>query len=57
MSVVVISVKLLVRYDSGNNKLKEKILKKGDVFHFPPGSVHQEEAITDCKIMKPQLHF
>ena len=53
----VISGKLLVRYDSGNNKLKEKILKKGDVFHFPPGSVHQEEAITDCKIIEASTPF
>ena len=32
----IISGKLLVKYDLGNNKLKQKILKKGDVFHFPP---------------------
>ena len=53
----VISGKLLVRYDSGNNKLKEKILKKGDVFHFPPGSVHQEEAITDCLIIEASTPY
>ena len=54
----VISGKLLIRYDNGKGKLTEKILKKGDVFHFPPGAVHQEEAISDCKIIEASSpHF
>ena len=32
--------------------LKEKILGSGACFHFPPGSVHQEEALTNCKIIE-----
>ena len=32
----IVSGKLLVRYDIGGRKLKKKILKKGDSFHFPP---------------------
>lgn len=50
--------KLLIKYDSGNGKLKEKILKKGSVFHFPPGAVHQEYAITECEIVEASTpHF
>ena len=49
---------LIVRYDKGNGKLKEKILKPGDCFHFPPGAVHQEEALTNCEIIEASSpHF
>ena len=40
----ILSGKLLVRYDDNKGKLKEKIIKKGDAFFFPKGSVHQEES-------------
>ena len=54
----VLSGRLLIRYDKGNGKLSKKILKKGDVFHFPPGAVHQEEAVTECKIIEASTpHF
>ena len=54
----VLSGKLLVRYSDGNKLLKKKILKKGDCFHFPPGSVHQEEALTNVKILEASTpHF
>ncbi len=54
----IISGKLKIKYDNGRGKLKEKILKKGDCFHFPPGSVHQEEAITKCEIIEASSpHF
>ena len=54
----VLSGRMLVRLDNGNGKLNKKILKKGDVFHFPPGSVHQEEAISDCLIIEASSpHF
>lgn len=49
---VLISGKLKVRYDNGSGKLKSKILKKGDSFHFPPGAVHQEIALTNCQIIE-----
>ncbi len=53
-----VSGKLLIRFDKGNGKLSKKILKKGEVFHFPPGSVHQEEAITDCVLIEASTpHF
>jgi mannose-6-phosphate isomerase-like protein (cupin superfamily) len=52
--------KLLIRFDEKKNsgKLKERILKAGDVFHFPPKSVHQEKAITECIIIEASTpHF
>ncbi len=54
-----LSGKLLLRYDDcKSGKLKEKILEQGDCFHFPPGFVHQEEAITDCIILEVSTpHF
>lgn len=53
----IISGKLLVRYDK-NGKLVSKILKSGDSFHFPPGAVHQEEALTNCNIIEASTpHF
>ena len=54
----VISGKLRVKYDNGKGKLIEKMLKKGDSFHFPPGAIHQEEAITECEIIEASSpHF
>ncbi len=51
--------KLLIRYESKKNgKLKKKILKPGSVFRFPPGLVHQEEALTNCEIIEASSpHF
>ena len=55
---IIISGKLLVRYEDSKGKLNNKILKKGDSFHFPPGSVHQEEAITNCEMIEASTpHF
>ena len=54
----VLSGKLKIRFDNGNGILKEKILSSGACFHFPPGSVHQEEALTNCKIIEASSpHF
>lgn len=54
----VVSGKLIIRYDSGSGKLKERVLSEGCWFHFPPGIVHQEEAITDCVIVEVSTpHF
>jgi len=44
--------KLIVRYEGSNGKLISKILTKGDCFHFPPKSIHQEEALTNCEIIE-----
>ena len=53
-----ISGRLLIRYDDGNGSLAERILSPGETFHFSPGVVHQEEAITDCVIIEASTpHF
>jgi len=50
--------KLKVIFDNGKGQLKSKILKVGECFHFPPGSVHQEEALLDCQIIEVSTpHF
>lgn len=49
--------RLLVRYDNGFGNLKSKILKKGQSFHFPPGAVHQEQALTDCEIIEASTPY
>ena len=53
-----LSGKLIVRYDKGNGKLVKKTLKAGSIFHFPPGAVHQEEALSNCIIIEASTpHF
>ena len=53
-----ISGKLRIKYDNGSGKLKTKTLTKGDYFYFPPGLVHQEKALSDCKIIEASSpHF
>jgi len=55
---IIISGKMLIRFDLGDKVLREKIIGPGDVVHFPPGLVHQEEAITDCEIIEASTpHF
>ncbi len=55
---IIISGRLKVRFDKGNGQLRSKILKKGQTFHFPPGAVHQEEALTNCTIIEASSpHF
>lgn len=55
---VVISGEMRIRYDLGDGLLKERVVRAGDVVHFPPGLVHQEEAVTDCVIIEASTpHF
>ena len=55
---IMVSGQMLIRYDLGDKILQEKIVKAGEVVHFPPGLVHQEEAITDCEIIEASSpHF
>jgi mannose-6-phosphate isomerase len=55
---VLISGQMLIRYDLGDGQLRERLIKSGDVVHFPPGLVHQEEAITECVIVEASTpHF
>jgi len=50
--------KLLIRYDNGKGILSTKILRSGDCFHFPPGTIHQEEALSNCTIIEASTpHF
>lgn len=53
----ILSGKLLIRYDNGFGKLNQKIIKKGDTFYFPKGSVHQEEAISDVQIIEASTPY
>lgn len=55
---ILISGQMLIRYDLGDKVLREKTVNAGDVVHFPPGLVHQEEAISDCEIIEASSpHF
>lgn len=55
---VMISGEMIIRYKDDNGNLAERIVKTGDSFHFPPGFIHQEEAITDCVIIEASTpHF
>ncbi len=50
--------RLKIKYDNGKGKLKSKIIKAGKTFHFPPGAVHQEIALSDCTIIEASTpHF
>jgi mannose-6-phosphate isomerase len=54
----VLSGKLLIRYENEKGKLINKICKVGDAFHFAPGLIHQEEALTNCSIIEASTpHF
>ena len=55
---ILISGRMLIRYDLGDKVLEEKIIEAGDIVHFPPGLVHQEEALTDCELIEASSpHF
>ena len=55
---VVVSGEMIIRFDDGDGGLTERTVSAGDVFHFPPGSIHQEEAITNCQIIEASTpHF
>ena len=53
----IFSGKMLVRFDKGDGVLSERVLCAGDSFHFPPKSVHQEEALSDCVIVEASTPF
>jgi mannose-6-phosphate isomerase-like protein (cupin superfamily) len=55
---IVISGRMIVKFDDGTGFLVEKILGEGDVFHFEPGVVHQTEAIVDTVYIEASTpHF
>ena len=50
--------KMLIKYDDGSGRLKNKIIKKGQSFHFLPKGVHQEIALENCEIIEASTpHF
>ena len=55
---VVISGSMIIRTVSDNGQLVEHVVTSGDVVHFSPGQIHQEEAITDCIVIEASTpHF
>ena len=55
---IMISGKMIIRYDLGDKILHEKRVETGDVVHIPPGLVHQEEASTDFELFEASSpHF
>jgi mannose-6-phosphate isomerase len=54
----IVEGRMLIRFDDGSGKLVTKEVGSGDVVHFMPGQIHQEEAITDCVIIEASTpHF
>ena len=43
---------MIIRYENEEGDIVAKTVNAGNVFHFPPGVVHQEEAVTDCRIIE-----
>lgn len=54
---ILISGSILVRYDPGDGTLSEKVLSPGEVTHFPPGAVHQDEALEDSVLVEVSAPF
>ena len=55
---IIISGKMIVKFDDGAGALVEKTVGEGDVFHFEPGVVHQTEAISDTVYIEASTpHF
>ena len=52
-----VSGKLKIIYESKKGNLKSKILRSGGVFHFPPGSIHKEIALSDCTIIEASTPY
>lgn len=48
----ILSGKLRLVLDDGSGSLSSYIMGPGEFFHFPPGLVHQEEALEDCIILE-----
>lgn len=55
---IILKGRLLIRYQNQHGKLEQKVLSKGKIFHFPPGAIHQEKALTDVEIIEASTpHF
>ena len=54
----IVSGTMKIRFEDKNGKIEERLVSEGDWFHFPTGSVHQEEAITDVTLIEVSTpHF
>lgn len=51
-AAVLISGRMIVRYDDGNGGVAERVVNPGDCVHFEPGVVHQEEALEECILIE-----
>ena len=49
---ILLSGKLQVKYFNKKKKIVSRVLKPGQCFHFPPGSIHQEIALKKCLIIE-----
>jgi len=49
---LLLSGKLLIRYENASGELKERTISEGQAFVFPKGAIHQEQAIEDCVIIE-----
>ena len=55
---ILISGRMIIRTVGKDGNLTERVISDGDVMHFRPGVVHQEEAVTDCLIVEASTpHF
>lgn len=54
---VLISGKLLIRFENEHGELEERVVNNGESFFFPKGSVHQEVALEDCKIIEASTPY
>ena len=49
---VVIRGEMIIRSEDGNGGLVEYRVGPGDHFHFEPGVIHQEEALTEVELIE-----
>ena len=49
---VVIRGEMIIRSEDGNGGLVEYRVGPGDHFHFEPGVIHQEEAVTEVELIE-----
>ena len=49
---LLLSGKLLVRYENLLGEIEEHIVEEGESFVFPKESIHQEVALEDCVIVE-----
>lgn len=43
---------IMLTWGIGNESFGHQLVSAGESWHIPPGTIHQEEAITDCTIFE-----